>query len=465
MSRTVRAFFHAAAAAALVVAAGVARADLASELDAFFNEAAFSTVTMPGVYQGQAGGMVTGGGFTYRVPARSYNLVSIQLPRIRMGCGGIDLFAGGFSFVNADQLVAILQNIGAVAKAFAYQLALRIISSQISSTLSDVWKTAQKYLNQTINSCEAARRLVGNAIKYTAGTYQACVYEKILAGEDIGKAKRICQTSGAGSPTPSKEVKDAVKFYAGNIVWDRAKTWVTGWDKVWLEYLMSMTGTLVALPPDGDKKGELKPYPSIMVEEGENWLRALLKGGEITRYDCTDPECRTLVKVKDFLPENVALQKRMRTMMDDIRTRIATDQPLTLAQQQLLNMTSLPLYRYLVATAASGNSGTTEAEAEQLAEVVARDMLYTFIRKAVMDVREAVRTGSAQPGDDEAVQGWLAQSAKALMMVQVKEGNLQRRFSTTVQMIQKMQMFERLVAAQLSAESFYRVGVLAGGRR
>jgi len=464
MSRIVRAFSRAAAAALLAVAAGTARADLASELDAFFNEAAFSTVTMPGVYQGQAGGMVTGGGFTYRVPARSYNLVSIQLPRIRMGCGGIDLFAGGFSFVNADQLVAILQNIGAVAKAFAYQLALKIISSQISSTLQDVWKTAQKYLNQTISSCEAARRLVGDAIKYTAGTYEACIYEKVLAGEDFGTAKRECQKSGAGSTTPSKEVKDAVKFYAGNIVWDRAKTWVTGWDKVWLEYLMSMTGTLVALPPDGDKKGELKPYPSIMVEEGDTWLQALLKGGKITRYDCTDPECRTLVKVADFLPKNVALQERIQTMLDDIRARIATDQPLTLAQQQLLNMTSLPLYRYLVATAASGGAAT-EAEAGQIAEVVARDMLYTFIRKAVMDVREAVRSGSAQPGDDEAVRSWLAQSAKAISMIQVKEGNLQRRFSTTVQMIQKMQLFERLVAAQLSAETFYRAGVLAGGRR
>ncbi|HHQ43146.1 MAG TPA: hypothetical protein ENK20_12765 [Chromatiales bacterium] len=463
----IRTFASAAIGAALALAAGASRADLASEMDHFFNEAAFSTVTAPGVYKSQAGGMITGGGLVYRVPQQSFTLMSVQLPRIRTGCGGIDLFAGGFSFVNADQLVAVLKNIGAVAKAFAYQLALSIISPQIKNTLNDIWSTAQKYLNQSITSCEAARKLIGAGLKHTAGAQYACIFEKVLAGEDFSKAQVACQSSSA-SASPSKEVKDAVSYYRGNLVWEMTESWLPSWDSKYREYLMSLTGTVIADPSKPDEKGRLTYLPSLAVAGGEAWMRSLLEGGKLRVYQCdTTSGCMNPTAIDTAVPAAAAFRTRVQKMLDQIQSRIATDQPLDPTHQQLLNMTSLPVYRYLVAVAAGGGAGSAKGEAEMIADLVARDMLYGFLMRAVQQVRSAVRSKRLPEADDaDSVVGkWLAGSAEVLTVIRRAQIDVRKRFDAALTLVQRMRVFEQLVASRFSVESLYFQRVGTGGRR
>ena len=95
-----------------LVVASPARADIASDMAGFFDDMNLANVTRPGVYEGQSAGYFTGGGVYLRTPPRSYTLYSVQWPRFRAGCGGIDLFTGGFSFINASEFVDMLQSIG-----------------------------------------------------------------------------------------------------------------------------------------------------------------------------------------------------------------------------------------------------------------------------------------------------------------------------------------------------------------
>ena len=95
------------------------------------------SVTEPGVYRGQTAGYYTGGGIFARTPVRTYSILNIQTPRFRAGCGGIDLFSGGFSFINADQFTEMLRNIGADAKSLAFMLALQVVSPQIKGVIAD----------------------------------------------------------------------------------------------------------------------------------------------------------------------------------------------------------------------------------------------------------------------------------------------------------------------------------------
>ncbi len=44
-----------------------------------------------------------------RTPNTTYNLAAITPPSANAGCGGIDLYMGGFSFVNKEQFVAMLK--------------------------------------------------------------------------------------------------------------------------------------------------------------------------------------------------------------------------------------------------------------------------------------------------------------------------------------------------------------------
>ena len=47
----------------------------------------------------EAFGSNTGGSVFTRTPIRDVQLVQVELPSYRAGCGGIDLYSGGFSFL------------------------------------------------------------------------------------------------------------------------------------------------------------------------------------------------------------------------------------------------------------------------------------------------------------------------------------------------------------------------------
>src|SRR3989338_8091059 len=118
-------------------------------------------VTTGGGYQDQTGGFYTGGSLFARSKVNNADLLSIQLPHYRAGCGGIDIFAGGFSYINAQAFIALIRNIGSNASGYAFNLALATVTPQIKSVIDDLLAKVQKMTNQSINSCEAAATLVG----------------------------------------------------------------------------------------------------------------------------------------------------------------------------------------------------------------------------------------------------------------------------------------------------------------
>ena len=81
--------------------------------------------TSPGYFEGQKRGYFTGGSFSARWPQTRDYLVSFEPPRLKFGCGGIDAFMGGFSFMNFEYLVQKLQRIIQAAPAAAFDLALK----------------------------------------------------------------------------------------------------------------------------------------------------------------------------------------------------------------------------------------------------------------------------------------------------------------------------------------------------
>ena len=95
-------------AAANLALTGVARADVAGEMNSFFNDAGgAANVTGPSAYQGQSAGYYSLGNVWTRFPQKSVAPFNLQLPSARAGCGGIDLFSGSFSFINASEIVAV----------------------------------------------------------------------------------------------------------------------------------------------------------------------------------------------------------------------------------------------------------------------------------------------------------------------------------------------------------------------
>jgi len=99
-----------------------AYADLQQEMDGMFGT--MTNVTAPTAHLGQRRGVITGGSLVARNGISNTNLVSFVPPSFSAGCGGIDLFAGSFSFINFNQFVQLLRNVAANASGYAFQLAV-----------------------------------------------------------------------------------------------------------------------------------------------------------------------------------------------------------------------------------------------------------------------------------------------------------------------------------------------------
>ena len=104
-----------------------AQATVNQSMQDWFNDiGAYGNVTGPNAYRGQTMNLYTGGSLYMRTPVRNYQLASIAPPSFTAGCGGIDLFAGSFSFINKEQFVALLRNIGNNAIGAAFKTFARL---------------------------------------------------------------------------------------------------------------------------------------------------------------------------------------------------------------------------------------------------------------------------------------------------------------------------------------------------
>jgi len=118
-----------------------------------------ASYTGPSYYDSGQRGYVSFGNLSVRSGFVTDQVVSYQPPRLSIGCGGIDLFLGGFHFLDFDYLVQQAQNIISAAPYFAFQYALRSISKEAGSIV-DIAKSISDLLNQTqYNSCAMSQRL------------------------------------------------------------------------------------------------------------------------------------------------------------------------------------------------------------------------------------------------------------------------------------------------------------------
>ena len=153
----------AALAGALALGAAPAEADVLSEMGRFWQGAAVNT-TGPTAFHGQASGHWTLGNLYLRSPVRSEQIATVNLPSFRAGCGGIDAFAGAFSFINSDQLVAFGRAVAQNAVGFAFELALETISPVIAETMAKLRALSTWMNNQNMNSCETAQGAGGRRV-------------------------------------------------------------------------------------------------------------------------------------------------------------------------------------------------------------------------------------------------------------------------------------------------------------
>ncbi len=148
--------------AALLTFTPAASADVNSDMNQFFNKLGFaSNTTQPGVWQGQAAGYAYGGSLYARTQVKNIQLISMTLPDINAGCGGIDAYLGSFSFINGDQLQRFVKQIMSNAAGYFFDLALQTTVPEIKTAKDFLQKMASDINSMNLSSCQVAQGLVG----------------------------------------------------------------------------------------------------------------------------------------------------------------------------------------------------------------------------------------------------------------------------------------------------------------
>lgn len=310
-----------AACLLLAILPGTASADLQSRLNSYYSSLGGAASVEPAaMYRGQSAGYFSAGGIRIRAPVGNYQIFSMQAPSLKYGCGGIDAFLGGFSFINKEQLVAMARQIGTTAVTTAFYLALDSMSPQLSQLMKRLQEWANKANQFNINSCEAGTRL-GASIWRNMGGDKSDLCKRYHSGKgvlaDEFTAKIACDTDGWDfSWLPGADPNDsgnAVKrMAAGNVVW-RALKAAGIQDNELGELVMSVTGTIVV--PEGNSTDPQKAHPvpaTIGYKEfidGETSFQ-ILRCDEYK--DCMNP-----------MPVNYSNDQRMATIRQRIENGIS----------------------------------------------------------------------------------------------------------------------------------------------
>ena len=393
-----------------------AAASMASQLNDWFTAQNFSTSTRPGVYETQSARYVTLGGVSYRAPIQQpFRFLTIQTPKFSAGCGGIDLYTGGFSVMNANQFVDALRAIGQNAVSLAFMLAIQIVSPQLSGIMEDIQSWANKYLSMANDSCEAATRLIGGALELFGEEKGNCTVKRMNAyGEDYNTANHKCTTGGQKTATENDGTgANRVTFTKGNLTW-----WVLMQnpffraDPQFSLLIMNIVGTLIvkdAGTADADPQA-LTSIPFAIDNTGKyyprfkNMVTALLLGAQarddLSLYTCSDatPNPTACLNINaapvTFSPSifGQGLQGRINALVDNILVKIQGDTALTTQEIGLIGATGIPLYRFLTAaSAAAGSNSASLVTVRELTSQYTALFARTILLNSLNQVLELVR--------------------------------------------------------------------------
>ncbi len=451
-----------------------AMADVQGEMNSYFNKSgAAANVTGPTAFQGQSAGYYSGGSLWSRFPQKSINPVSVALPSARGGCGGIDLFAGSFSFINADEIVAMLKATANNAIGFAFQLAIDSISAQIGGVMKDMSQRVQQLNAFNMSSCEAAQQAVGSLWPAMDGA-SSTICQQVGGAKgyfsDAAAARHGCTNKGEREDTIARAGDDAELVQSKNYTWYalNAKS-ATKPSREYAEFLMTMVGTIIY---DATKAKDSMGAFQFIAPASWDTYQALLDGTasaptDVWQCDTTDDKgCLKPTPTKLSISTNEALRTRVLKAMDSMSGKIRSNAALSGDEIALLGMTSIPLYKILVVNEAA-HMGLSGGDRATLAEMVAIDMLMSMLDR-MLDTISQAQAGAKFVSTDE-FKAWRAQVDSVKTELSRRSEKMAGQISNTYRVIQYTQFMEstlkNTMSPQLSASLRFGRGLSAQGLR
>ena len=426
-------------------------ASIDSDLGQFFDGLNYNT-TNPQAYKGQAANYYTGGSAFIRTPVRQAQIANVSLPSINAGCGGIDLFAGGFSYINSDQLVAMGKSIVSSAIPFAVDLALQTWAPQLKNVKDRLESIAQRINSLSVNSCEAAQSSVA-ALSGFAGVGNkqyicATMGTQNNSFSDWAAAKNGCNSESevnkqTANATKDPNLKDAITANR-NIIWySLMKNGFLVGDKQLAEFFMSLSGTIIY-----DEKTNMQRYPSLFTTNN-NLVKHILEGGTVKLYRCDkqgQSECLKPTQVDYEFQKDKTLKIKISKLLNDIVTNYKTDTPLTKAQQSFLESVTLPILKMMTVSLESG----TQPNVAAYSDVISTDLIASYLQNALTVIQGSISSHGSNPDDIDKLYAVIESVNQQLRLTRIQA---LQTLEAEHAIIESMMQLEKRVEGYFSAET------------
>ncbi|EKY5338454.1 conjugal transfer protein TraH [Salmonella enterica] len=323
--------------------------------DKWFDNAVYDS---PSSFDSQKRGYYTMGGFTARTTTSTDYPITISPPRLSVGCGGIDGFLGGFSFLDPDFLVEKAQRAMQAAPYVAFDMALKTMCKECADTLGKIEQITNFLNGIQLNECAMAKPIATAMVERDPSALSG-MWTELTGTKNLDEAtdRMWSDTTSKIKAADDKPIADLKSMISGcpadfrdlmqhgSIVERAAKKVGMG------DYADTIRGYM------GDVWIESKTNDKIPV------AKSITSCPQNKKFSLDDMlNGRAYVKTIDqqCVPSG---SRPVRTVvyqkMESIVSRIKNNQPLTSENQAFINQTNIPVYKILQMAVVTGQDTVT----------------------------------------------------------------------------------------------------------
>ena len=440
---------------AVFLVPNISQAGVEQQMQNFLGEN--TNYTEGGMYKSQSRGYYATPSIYSRNPIMDVKPLSFSMPSARSGCGGIDLFAGSFSHINADQFVALLRTIPQNALGYAFQLAMDTISPMIADNINKMEDIMRDITSDTLNSCDLGKSIVNAPLsQFQKGEEIICVRQQMDQGraQDLAEARRNCTSNGKKTSTNSNSNEEQDAAIADiNYAWNEISKLTD--DNNLREFIQTITGTIIVKRgANDDTPYTTKTYPSLVTSPAT--FDALLKGGSMKIYKCDeDTKCLNINDTAtQTINSDVAFLEKIKEVLESVSEKMkARDQELTEEEAELLSVTDVPIVAILRTYQRYYAQEMNSMVSDSLSEIVAHDLLNNFMSDLLNKVENISQQNNSK--EDVSKLRQFQKSVKdARTFLSQKQFELQQKRKTLLDEVNRAKVIEHEAADVLIGKMY-----------
>lgn len=383
-------------------------AGVGSNLGNYFDGLGYNThVNDPTAYKSQSAYYYSAGSMHLKNNVSNIQPVSVQLPSITAGCGGIDIMGGGLSFINSDKMKEFANDVAQNGAGLALDLGIQTLTPQLHAVITKMQDWAQKINGFNMNSCDTARAGI-DAIKSLSESNDSnksqCTENLVTEkGYSWADAKEKCNSDPKGVLSRAKKDgsgnSDTINLNL-NIGFNelmKIDIFSSG-DKTLAELVMSLSGTVIY---DGNQKKH--SYPSLATNN-DTLLNALMYGGKYQYYKCDTTEkkadssgCINPTLADGDIKTQDALVFKTERFIDDIVTSLQQDTAVTESEKSFLQHTKLPILR-LMASILESHENVDDYK-KDYAIIIASNLISQYLKTLAGQMDQVLSQSTSNPKD------------------------------------------------------------------